>query len=142
VIAAPASAESPRSTHGRYGRTAKARRECLPSNAGWTRRRTGDDGLVRRRRCSRRAVSGRVQTHSGKAAIRNSFRDQWKNPVPDLKLILNRVDLDGPLIRAEWTCTSPAFPRPMRGYDLFTVDPTSKIKRLEIIVTEAPMPPQ
>jgi len=82
--------------------------------------------------------SGPPQTHTGKAAIRQSFRDQWKNPLPDLKLVLDRVDFDGRQVRAEWTCTSPVFESPMRGYDLFTLDGAGKIKRLEIIVTEAP----
>ena len=82
--------------------------------------------------------SGEPQTHVGKDAIRGSFRDQWKNPPPDLELTLDRVDLDGPLVRAEWTCTSPVFPTPMRGYDLFTLNEDGKIARLEIIVTEAP----
>ena len=82
--------------------------------------------------------SGQPQTHNGKPAIRRSFQDQWKNPPPDLRLILDRVDLDGPHVRAEWTCTSPVFPSPMRGYDLFTLDSDGKIVRLEIIVTDAP----
>ena len=82
--------------------------------------------------------SGQEQTHSGLAAIRQSFRDQWNNPVPDLRLTLERVDLDGNVVRAEWTCTSPVFPSPMRGYDLFTLDAGGKIARLEIVVTDAP----
>ena len=82
--------------------------------------------------------SGEPQTHSGKDAIRQSFRDQWRNPVPDLRLTLDRVDLDGALMRAEWTCTSPVFPTPMRGYDVFTLNGAGKISRLEIVVTEAP----
>lgn len=82
--------------------------------------------------------SGRPQTHTGRSAIRESFRDQWKNPPPDLTLVLDRVDLDGPLVRAEWTCTSPVFPSPMRGYDLFTLNDSGQITRLEIIVTDAP----
>jgi len=82
--------------------------------------------------------SGRPHTHRGRAAIRQSFRDQWNNPPPDLTLVLDRVDLDGVLVRAEWTCTSPAFPSPMRGYDLFTLNEAGLITRLEIIVTDAP----
>lgn len=82
--------------------------------------------------------SGQVQTHTGLPAIRESFRDQWKNPLPDLQLTLDRVDLDGGTIRAEWTCTSPVFPTPMKGYDLFTLDGAGKIARLEIVVTDAP----
>lgn len=82
--------------------------------------------------------SGRIQTHTGTAAIRQSFRDQWKEPPPDLTLVVDRVDLDGATVRAEWTCTSPVFASPMRGYDLFALDPAGKITRLEIIVTDAP----
>jgi hypothetical protein len=82
--------------------------------------------------------SGEPQTHTGRNAIRHSFRDQWKNPVPALRLVLDRVDLDGRQVRADWTCTSPAFPSPMRGYDLFALNGEGKIARLEIIVTEAP----
>ena len=82
--------------------------------------------------------SGRPQTHTGTAAIRQSFRDQWDNPPPNLTLVLDRVDLDGPLVRAEWTCTSPAFSSPMRGYDLFTLNEAGKITRLEIVLTDVP----
>jgi hypothetical protein len=82
--------------------------------------------------------SGEPKTHVGKDAIRGSFRDQWESPPPDLKLTLDRVDLDGPLVRAEWTCASPVFPTPMRGYDLFTLNDDGRIARLEIVVTEVP----
>lgn len=82
--------------------------------------------------------SGQSRTHAGTQAIRQSFRNQWNDPPPDLRLVLDRVDLDGAQVRAEWTCTSPVFPSPMRGYDLFLLDAAGRIKRLEIVVTEAP----
>lgn len=82
--------------------------------------------------------SGQSQTHEGKPAIRQSFGDQWKDPPPDLALVVDRIDLDGAHVRADWTCTSPVFPSPMRGYDLFTLDAAGRITRLEIIVTDAP----
>jgi hypothetical protein len=82
--------------------------------------------------------SGQPQTHVGKDAVRQSFREQWKNPLPDFNLTVDRVDLDRSQVRAEWTCTSSVFPTPMRGYDLFTLDDQGKIERLEIVVTEAP----
>ncbi|MEK6674156.1 MAG: nuclear transport factor 2 family protein [Planctomycetota bacterium] len=81
--------------------------------------------------------SGQLQTHTGKPAIRDSFRAMWQNPAPDLALTLDRVDVDGAVVRAEWTCTSPVFPAPMHGYDLFTVR-SGKIDRLEIVVTDMP----
>jgi hypothetical protein len=84
--------------------------------------------------------SGKVQTHTGKHAIRESFRQMWKEPLPDLRLNLDQVEIDGDTVRAEWTCVSPAFPVPMRGLDLFKIR-AGKIMRLEIIVTEMPPVP-
>ncbi len=85
--------------------------------------------------------SGVPMTHRGHAAIRESFRELAREPPPDMRLVLDRLDLDGPLLRAEWTCTSPVFSSPMRGHDLFTIQ-AGKITRLEFVVTEMPpMPP-
>ena len=81
--------------------------------------------------------SGRTQTHQGKAAIRESFKQMFENPAPDMKLQMDRVDMDGDRLRAEWTCTSPVFPEPMRGHDLFTIA-DGKIARLEVVVTSMP----
>jgi ketosteroid isomerase-like protein len=81
--------------------------------------------------------SGRPVTHSGHDAIRASFRQQTEQPLPDMQLTLDRVDMDGGLVRAQWTCSSSAFPAPMRGHDLFTIR-DGKIARLEIIVTGVP----
>lgn len=85
--------------------------------------------------------SGTVQTHQGKNAIRASFQGMWRDPVPDLRLALERVDLDGDRVRAEWSCTSPVFPAAMRGYDLFTIQ-AGRIQRLEIVVTDMPPMPE
>lgn len=81
--------------------------------------------------------SGEPRTHTGKDAIRASFREQWKQPAPDLKLVMDRVDRDGDRVRAEWTCTSPVFPTPMRGTDWFEIQ-NGKITRLTVEVTEMP----
>ena len=81
--------------------------------------------------------SGEPQTHTGKSAIRESFQSMWANPAPDMALVMDRVDIDGDQVRAEWTCTSPIFPTPMKGHDLFTIS-GGKIKRLEVIVTDMP----
>lgn len=80
---------------------------------------------------------GQVRTHSGHTAIRASFRETWKDPLPDMDLQVERVDQDGGRVRAEWTCASSAFPAPMRGFDLFDVH-EGKIRRLEIVVTDMP----
>jgi SnoaL-like domain len=81
--------------------------------------------------------TGRPQSHVGKEAIQASLHGMWKNRAPDLKLVLDRVDLDGPSIRAEWTCTSALLPGPMRGLDILAIE-SNKISRLEIVITEMP----
>ena len=80
--------------------------------------------------------SGEPKTHAGFEVIREAFRDSWKEPPPpDMKLVLDRVDRDGDRVRAEWTCTSPVFPAPMKGCDLFTIR-DGKIARLEIVMLD------
>jgi len=81
--------------------------------------------------------AGEPQTHRGIDAVRESFRCTWEQPAPDVKLEVSRVDLDGESVRAEWTCTAPIFPSPIRGYDVFDIR-DGKISRLEIVVTEMP----
>ena len=81
--------------------------------------------------------SGEPQTHEGKAAIRKCFIDMWSEPGPDVELTIDRVDVDGDRINAEWTCTSPAFVEPMRGVDKFCIA-NGLIQYLEVIVTEMP----
>jgi hypothetical protein len=81
--------------------------------------------------------TGQVQTHAGKPAIKASLVPMWANQAPDMKILLDRVDLQGETIRAEWTCTSSVMPGPMRGYDLFQIN-NGIIKRMEIFVTEMP----
>ena len=81
--------------------------------------------------------SGVPRTHEGIDAIRTSFREMWSEPGPELTLTLSRVDREGDIVRAEWSCTSPAFPTPMRGFDLFTLS-DGKIVRLEVHVTDMP----
>jgi ketosteroid isomerase-like protein len=74
--------------------------------------------------------SGEASAHVGKDAIRQSFIDSQKNAPPDMTLTLDQVDVDSDCIRSVWTCASPAFPRPMRGQDLWTIR-DGKIFRLE-----------
>ncbi len=81
--------------------------------------------------------SGTPRTHRGKDEIREAYLDMERDPVPDLKLVLDRLDMDGEQLRAEWTCTAPVFPAPMKGYDLFTIR-DGKIACLEVVVTDAP----
>jgi len=81
--------------------------------------------------------SGVPQTHTGIVAIRASFKAMFEHAAPDMRIAIDRVDIDADKVRAEWTCTSPVFPTPMKGFDLFTIR-AGKIKRLEIVVTSMP----
>ena len=81
--------------------------------------------------------SGQPQTHVGVEAIRESFREQFANPAPDMQLHVDRIDLDEGQIKADWTCTSSVFPTPMKGHDLFTIH-EGKIATLEVVVTDMP----
>ena len=81
--------------------------------------------------------TGQMQTHQGIAAIKASLVPMWANQAPDMKIVLDRVDLLGNQLRAEWTCTSSVMPGPMRGFDMFQID-RGKVKRLEINITEMP----
>jgi ketosteroid isomerase-like protein len=81
--------------------------------------------------------AGSMQTHTGKQAIRGSLNEMSQNRAADLTLKLDRVDMDGSAVRAEWTCTSTSMPGPMRGYDMVTIR-GGKISRLEIFITEMP----
>ncbi len=75
--------------------------------------------------------SGRELTHQGRSAIEQHLRSSWTNSPPDLELQLNRIDVDGEVVRSEWTCTSPAFPQPIHGSDVCTVR-EGRIHRLEV----------
>ena len=75
--------------------------------------------------------SGKVLTHRGRSAIETYLRSSWDSGPPDLKLEVNRVDVDGEVVRSEWTCESPAFDQPVRGVDRCTVR-AGLIQRLEV----------
>jgi uncharacterized protein (TIGR02246 family) len=81
--------------------------------------------------------TGQPRTHSGKAAIRAALATMWQGRAPDLVLTLDRIDVDGDSVRAEWTCTSAVLPAPLRGRDCLTVR-SGKIVFLEIAITEMP----
>lgn len=81
--------------------------------------------------------SGEPQSHEGSTAIRKCFVDMWSEPGPDMELTVERVDLDGDRISAEWTCDSQAFAEPMRGVDKLRIR-DGLIQSLEVIVTNMP----
>jgi ketosteroid isomerase-like protein len=54
--------------------------------------------------------SGALRTHRGKAAIRAAMRASLSAPLPDVRIVVDRVDVAGDVARAAWTCFSPALP--------------------------------
>lgn len=74
---------------------------------------------------------GERHTHVGRAAIESCIRANNENAPPALELRVNRIDVDGEVVRSEWTCTSPAFDEPVHGVDVCTVR-DGKIARLEV----------
>ena len=81
--------------------------------------------------------TGQPRTHRGKEAIRTFFRGAVSQIAPDMLLKLDRLDMDGARVRADWTCTTSVLPGPMRGHDLYTIQ-NGKIKTAEFVVTEMP----
>ena len=75
--------------------------------------------------------AGQLETHRGREAIEACLRAGWKNAPPDMTLEVNRIDVDGNVVRTEWTCASPVFEAPMRGVDVCTVV-DGRIQRLEV----------
>jgi len=77
------------------------------------------------------APTGERHTHEGLDAIKACVQKSWKDAPPEMTLEVDRVDVDGDVVRSEWTCRSPAFPGPMKGIDVCTVE-GGRIKRLEV----------
>ena len=75
--------------------------------------------------------SGEERTHEGRPAIEACLQQSWKNAPPDLVLEVNRVDVDGAVVKSEWTCTSPAFPAPVKGKDECVVE-NGRIQKLVV----------
>lgn len=79
------------------------------------------------------AGSQEQRRHIGKIAIVEFFGQAWSHQPADMTVSLDRLDIDGDLLRSEWTCASAVFTTPMRGYDLFTIQ-NGKIVRLETML--------
>lgn len=54
--------------------------------------------------------SGQVRTHRGKMAIRKTFCEGWKYPLPEMRIDVDLVTIEGPEVRVLWTCHSPGLP--------------------------------
>lgn len=65
--------------------------------------------------------SGEVRRHVGRSAIRANFEGALVARPPDLSITVERVDVNGEEVLADWTCHSPAFDAPVRGRDRYVV---------------------
>lgn len=59
--------------------------------------------------------------HIGRDAIVAYFERSFPYNPPDLAVQADRMDILNSQIRVEWTCTSSAFPAPVRGIDIYTI---------------------
>jgi ketosteroid isomerase-like protein len=54
--------------------------------------------------------TGAPARHEGKAAVRAALAGGWRNPLPDMTITMDEVEVAGPQVTARWTCRSPALP--------------------------------
>jgi hypothetical protein len=64
---------------------------------------------------------GQLRTSIGKDAIRTALRSGWEFPLPDLKLVVHRIDVGRGTATSWWTCESPGLPAPVRGRDHYQI---------------------
>lgn len=81
--------------------------------------------------------SGEPRTHSGKENIMAWFRQAVNEMPPDMAIKMDRIDMDGERVRADWTCTSSVFSTPMKGSDYYRIR-GGLIEHAEFVVTEMP----
>lgn len=66
--------------------------------------------------------SGHQRTHLGKTAIRKCMLEGWRTPLPDMRIELDEITIQGSDVRVRWTCRSPALPGGSgQGENRFTI---------------------
>ena len=71
----------------------------------------------------------------GKESVRTALRRGWQQPLPDLELVVRRIEIREGGASAEWVCTSPGLPGPVAGRDEYTIS-DGKIVRLEVRIAD------
>ncbi len=75
--------------------------------------------------------TGRTRTHTGKLAIRACMVEGWRNPLPDVRIDIDALTVQGADVIVQWTCHSPALPGGAgKGENRFTLQ-NGLIIRLE-----------
>ena len=73
---------------------------------------------------------GQSTSHVGREAIVGWLGASFEQGNKDVAITLDRLDVDGDSILAEWTCVGPMLPGPMKGHDRYRVR-DGRIARLE-----------
>jgi ketosteroid isomerase-like protein len=76
--------------------------------------------------------------HVGRAAIRAYLAAAAGQAPPQVRLVVERLDLSPGRAVVEWRCESPAFAVPSRGRDVFDVR-DGRIARLQTELTQPPV---
>ena len=67
--------------------------------------------------------SGQSLTHIGREAIRQTFVQGWRNPLPNMRLEIERFDISAHEVHVDWVCHSPALPGGKGlGTNVFTLE--------------------
>lgn len=64
---------------------------------------------------------GEPTTHSGRAEIVGWLAASFDQGNKGVTITLDRLDVDGDEVVAEWTCVGPMLPGPMKGHDRYQV---------------------
>ena len=73
---------------------------------------------------------GEPTPHQGRDAIVAWLGASFEGPNRGVTITLDRLDVDGDAMVAEWTCVGPMLPGPMKGHDRYRVE-GGQIVRLE-----------
>lgn len=66
--------------------------------------------------------TGSPATHAGKHAILAAMRRSWAQPLPEVRIEVDRLHVDGDTVTADWTCHSPGLPNGRGcGTNVFTL---------------------
>jgi ketosteroid isomerase-like protein len=73
---------------------------------------------------------GEPTTHSGSDEIVGWLAQSFEQGNKGVTITLDRLDVDGDSVVAEWTCVGPMLPGPMKGHDRYRVR-DGRIARLD-----------
>ncbi len=54
--------------------------------------------------------TGDMRKHQGRDAVMKAMALGWENPMPDMRIHVDKVETAGDVIDLDWTCYSPAIP--------------------------------